>query len=842
MKKLKLLFLLLALPFLVSAQAYNLNYTPINAGLNTSSVFNIKGFLRVYGTTSGVGGTDSVLVISGARVYKIPANYYAASSGSVTSVSGTTNRITSTGGATPVIDISTSYVGQATITTLGTISTGVWNGTVLTGQYGGTGVANTGKTITLGGNLTTSGANAVTFTTTGTTNITLPTSGTVFSNAGDIDLGVHDLYANSIAIAGSYTGSAGGFQNTNSAGSGMFIQGGTTQATSSGTKYNLSLTSYAGGAIAKFYSDAIVFSVPLTANVTGTITGNASTATALATARNINGASFNGTADITVTAAAGTLTGATLASGVTASSLTSVGTLTSLTVSGNIFAGGSTSNGHISLSAANATTPYLDLTNAAGTSYWRYRSTMGASGQQGDLVIEDIAAGTSPFTITKTTGALTLSGAITGTKAAMNGGSATGGYYMNYQADASSRAFRVTSEHSVYQDFAIQMESTKGGGSWTNYAYWDASKNLTLYGALTGISATFNSATQANFWDGTQGLKIGAYSGGSGYGALYPSTVTPSASNYVFAASSSAVIINSPGAGTAQINTNGNVALMIASNQEATFSSRVISTNEVYTGGSYNVWKESGVEKFYIGSSSTVAGGGFTGYDIYAAASKGIRVYTNDALALTITTGQLVTFSAGTIPTKGTGSVADANLLGVQSVYSTNSSSDFKLGMYSYVEQTAATSGSIQALEGQALVTHTSGTVVLALATIGNIQVNGSGGTTTWARSVQGGGVITAGTVTNWARFYASAGSGTPTNNYSYYSEAGAGKASILDGLISGGPVRLKGYTVATLPAGTQGDVAFVTDALAPSFLVTIVGGGSVVTQVLYNGSTWVAQ
>jgi hypothetical protein len=44
--------------------------------------------------------------------------------GSVTSVSGTTNRITSTGGATPVIDISASYVGQSSITTTGTLTSG----------------------------------------------------------------------------------------------------------------------------------------------------------------------------------------------------------------------------------------------------------------------------------------------------------------------------------------------------------------------------------------------------------------------------------------------------------------------------------------------------------------------------------------------------------------------------------------------------------------------------------------------------------------------------------------------------------------------------------------------
>lgn len=58
----------------------------------------------------------------------------------VTSVSGTLNRITSTGGTTPVIDISASYVGQSSITTLGTITTGTWNGTTIATTNGGTGL------------------------------------------------------------------------------------------------------------------------------------------------------------------------------------------------------------------------------------------------------------------------------------------------------------------------------------------------------------------------------------------------------------------------------------------------------------------------------------------------------------------------------------------------------------------------------------------------------------------------------------------------------------------------------------------------------------------------------
>ena len=68
----------------------------------------------------------------------------------------------------------TEFVTRA----IGNISASSVSG-VLPGANGGTGVNNTGKTITLGGNLTTSGANNLVFTTTGATNVTLPTSGTL---------------------------------------------------------------------------------------------------------------------------------------------------------------------------------------------------------------------------------------------------------------------------------------------------------------------------------------------------------------------------------------------------------------------------------------------------------------------------------------------------------------------------------------------------------------------------------------------------------------------------------------------------------------------------------------
>lgn len=66
--------------------------------------------------------------------------------------------------------------------------------------------------------------------------------------------------------------------------------------------------------------------------------------------------------------------------------------------------------------------------------------------------------------------------------------------------------------------------------------------------------------------------------------------------------------------------------------------------------------------------------------------------------------------------------------------------------------------------------------------------------------------------------------------------------AEITDsGIVSSGITRTAGYTVAGLPAGTQGDRAFVTDATAPTFLGVLTGGGAVVTPVFHNGTAWVS-
>jgi len=126
-------------------------------------------------------GTDTVIwqQFSGTGTFTAGAGLTI--SGTEFNVIGTANRITVNPDS---VDIASTYVGQTSITTLGTISSGTWQGTIVAGQYGGTGVNNAGKTITLGGNLTTIGEFTTALTATANTSLTLPTTGTLATLAG----------------------------------------------------------------------------------------------------------------------------------------------------------------------------------------------------------------------------------------------------------------------------------------------------------------------------------------------------------------------------------------------------------------------------------------------------------------------------------------------------------------------------------------------------------------------------------------------------------------------------------------------------------------------------------
>lgn len=114
--------------YLISTPAF-----PVTSSATARKILVSDGTNWVASTeTYAVPGTSgNVLTSNGTNwISSAPAT-----SGTVTSVSGTTDRITvATGTTTPVIDIAATYVGQTSITTLGTVTTGTLStGTVIAG-------------------------------------------------------------------------------------------------------------------------------------------------------------------------------------------------------------------------------------------------------------------------------------------------------------------------------------------------------------------------------------------------------------------------------------------------------------------------------------------------------------------------------------------------------------------------------------------------------------------------------------------------------------------------------------------------------------------------------------
>jgi hypothetical protein len=77
-----------------------------------------------------------------------------------------------------------SGVTGSSLTSVGTIATGVWQGTLIGSTYGGTGVNNGSATLTMAGSVTHAGAYTQSFTATANTAVTLPTTGTLATLAG----------------------------------------------------------------------------------------------------------------------------------------------------------------------------------------------------------------------------------------------------------------------------------------------------------------------------------------------------------------------------------------------------------------------------------------------------------------------------------------------------------------------------------------------------------------------------------------------------------------------------------------------------------------------------------
>jgi lysophospholipase L1-like esterase len=150
-------------------------------------------------------------------------------------------------------------------------------------------------------------------------------------------------------------------------------------------------------------------------------------------------------------------------------------------------------------------------------------------------------------------------------------------------------------------------------------------------------------------------------------------------------------------------------------------------------------------------------------------------------------------------------------------------------------------------------------------ATIRNTTVTLSGGTVTGAatQNVFNSGSTTIGAFGGATGLYLGGGASGNVSHYYSYAATTSGQTKLIEigtnGLsgsttniaigsaVSGAsgittinsPLVLKNYTVATLPAGSIGMKATVTDALTPVYDTNVVGGGARVIEVIFNGTTW---
>ena len=145
---------------LTNLSAYNTNGMLCYTGTNT---FTGRSFVTTGGTTSNnlsitnpqgiagditfttTGDLNAFLASSTATGFPVRT---AATTWVQRNIDGTSNRIDVTSGGgiagNPTIDISATYVGQTSITTLGSISTGTWSATPISPTKGGTGISSNG--------------------------------------------------------------------------------------------------------------------------------------------------------------------------------------------------------------------------------------------------------------------------------------------------------------------------------------------------------------------------------------------------------------------------------------------------------------------------------------------------------------------------------------------------------------------------------------------------------------------------------------------------------------------------------------------------------------------------
>jgi len=356
------------------------------------------------------------------------------------------------------------------------------------------------------------------------------------------------------------------------------------------------------------------------------------------------------------------------------------------------------------------------------------------------------------------------------------------------------------------------------------------------------MSYNFNS-------NGTNRLSINGQTGA----ATFASSVTASnlnisdSSSYSFGSGTTKIIGNST-ANVLDIQTNNVSALFINATGAATFASSVTATslnsnstssifgdfNTTNANGGYITFKKSGVINYYLGSAAHLIGGGV---------SSDLAIVSNGGIV----------FGAG-----GTSEKARISATGAATFASSvTAGGDFRVLAGSSINLNRPDNGAASTIlmnsSNQLVFTAPAGATFSSsvTATNGYFTSDGKFGTRIKINNVNqwfgdgtmfssSDGVNGLGIRNDLGRLLFSAGSAVP-NLIIETSGAATFSSSVTAGsfIASNGTVRLKSYTVSTLPAGVQGDTAYVTDALGFTYNSILTGGGSGVTIAFFDGTNW---
>ena len=595
-----------------------------------------------------------------------------------------------------------------------------------------------------------------------------------------------------------------------------------------------------------------------------TLLVNAPTATKFATARSINGTSFDGTADITVTADASTLTGTTLKSTVVNSSLTSVGTIATGTWQGSTIAAaylptgtsaakgilqvdGTTivaTAGVISYTLPTASTSTLGGVKVDGTSISVSSGIIQANA--GSLIGTSLSSNivssslTSVGTLTSLSvgGAASLTGALTvGTNATIQGNLTVQGN-INYTGTVTQN--NITTTNGVFNGdtygFGAIYAGVTGGvvldntivtmiGNKNDLTQVNLqNKNIGAQSTAEYVATSSNGGQTYGFidmgiansaWDGTQANSL-AYAVGANDGYLYvqgsDGVTSLNGGNLIIGTGTSGQVIKFNVGGLATTSGNGTQYIAAVINAKNTTSSSTTTGTLVVTGG------------VGISGATNVAGALSTSGTLYA---YGGTISTNQ------TTFNLVNTTATTV-----------NIAGAGTTVSIGASSG------------TTTVNNNMVVTGTLTVNGTTNTINSTTVTVDDKNIELGSVATPTDTTADGGGITLKGASdktiiwdqanTNWTsseHWNLSTGKSFKINNTAVLSATALGSAVVSSSLTSVGTIATGVWngTAVTVPYGGTGAASFTSGALlkgAGTSAITTASASDIVSVI---GSTAVS-